>query len=109
MSTEKKIIRKNFRDACYKRDKYKCVMCDFKSTPEAAEYDLDAHHINNRTIMPNGGYVPENGISLCSSCHEKAEEFHSTGIAHPGYSVEDLYKAINSNYEKALEASKKLK
>ena len=106
---DKKLIRKNFRDTCHKRDKYKCVMCDFKSTPERAIEELDVHHITNRKEIINGGYVPENGISLCSSCHEKAEEFHSTGIAHPGYSIENLYKAINSNYEKALEASKKLK
>ena len=109
MGAEKKLIRKNFRDACYKRDKYSCVMCGFKSTPEAAEHDLDTHHINDRTIMPSGGYVAANGISLCSPCHEKAEEFHSTGTAYPGYSIEDLYKAINSSYELAVEASKKLK
>lgn len=109
MGAEKKLVRKNFRDACYKRDKYKCVTCNFKSTPQNAEKDLDAHHIYDRNLLPNGGYVLENGISLCEACHMKAEEFHSTGIAHPGYSIEDLYKLIGSSYEKALEASKKLK
>jgi hypothetical protein len=59
--------------------------------------------------MPNQGYVKENGISLCASCHEKAEEFHSTGVAVPGYSIAELYQAINSTYERAVEASKKLK
>lgn len=108
MSSEKKVIRKLFRDACYKRDGFRCAMCPFKSSKDSAEEELDAHHITNRTEMPNGGYVKENGISLCASCHMKAEEFHSTGVAHPGYAIEDLYKAINSNLEKAIEASKKL-
>lgn len=109
MGAEKKLIRKNFRDSCFKRDRYKCVMCPFKSSPEKAEQELDAHHIQDRNLMPNGGYVLENGITLCHSDHEKAEIFHSTGVPHPGYSVEDLYKAIGSSYEQAVKASEKLK
>lgn len=109
MSSEKKMIRQRFRDACYKRDKYSCAKCGFKSSPEKAEDELDAHHITDRTEMPNGGYVKENGISLCAECHIKAEVFHSTGTPEPGYSVDDLYKIVNSSHEKAVEASKKLK
>lgn len=84
-------------------------MCNMKSSKDKVEEELDAHHITDRRLMPNGGYVKENGISLCEDCHKKAEEFHSTGVAHPGYHPDDLYKAINSNLEKALEASEKLK
>lgn len=108
MSSEKKIIRKAFRDACYKRDGFRCAMCGMKSSKDKAEEELDAHHINDRRLMPNGGYVKENGISLCSECHEKAEVFHSTGTPVEGYSPEDLYKKINSSYELAVEASEKL-
>lgn len=108
MSKEKKQVRKNFRDACFKRDKYSCAMCPFKSSPDKALEELDAHHIKNREAMPSQGYVAANGISLCTSCHIKAEEFYSSGVAHPGYSVEDLYKKINSSLEKAIEDSKKL-
>lgn len=108
MSAEKKAIRKYFRDACYKRDGFRCAMCGMKSSKDKAEQELDAHHITDRNEMPNGGYVKENGISLCPQCHEKAEVFHSTGTPVPGYSVEDLYKRINSSYEKAVEASEKL-
>lgn len=108
MSSEKKAIRKAFRDACYKRDKYCCVMCGFKSSEEKAEQELDAHHVTDRNLLPNGGYVKENGISLCDSCHQKAEIFHSTGTSLEGYSPDDLYKKINSNYEKAVKASNKL-
>ena len=108
MSSEKKAVRKMFRDACYKRDGFRCAVCGMKSSKDKAEQELDAHHITDRTLMPNGGYVKENGISLCPACHEKAEVFHSTGVAHPGYAPEDLYKKINSTYEKAVEASEKL-
>lgn len=104
----KKVIRKLFRDACYKRDGFRCAVCGMKSSKDKAEQELDAHHIVNRKEMPNGGYVQENGISLCSSCHQKAEVFHSTGTPMSGYSVEELYKKINSSYEKAVEASQKL-
>lgn len=109
MGAEKKLIRKNFRDACYKRDVYRCVMCGFKSSKEKAEEELDAHHITDRNLMPNGGYVKENGVSLCAPCHEKAEVYHSTGTAHPGYSPSDLYTKINSSLEKAKTASEQLK
>lgn len=108
MSSEKKVIRKNFRDACFKRDGFRCAMCGMKSSKDKAEQELDAHHITDRKLIPNGGYVKENGISLCPECHEKAEVFHSTGTAVEGFSPEDLYKKINSTYEKAVEASEKL-
>ena len=108
MSNQKKLIRQAFRDACYKRDNYKCVTCEFKSSKDKAEEELDAHHITDRNLMPNGGYVKENGISLCPECHEKAEVFHSTGTAIEGFAPDDLYKKINSSYEKAVEASNKL-
>jgi predicted restriction endonuclease len=106
--SDKKVIRKLFRDACYKRDGFRCAVCGMKSSKDKAQDELDAHHITDRHEMPNGGYVKENGISLCPECHEKAEEFHKTGTAVEGYSTDDLYKKINSSYEKAVEASKEL-
>ena len=58
---DKKSIRETFRNAVFERDGYRCVMCGKTSK----EVKLDAHHIEDRHGMPNGGYVPENGISLC--------------------------------------------
>ena len=106
----KKEIRKNFREVCLNRDKDTCRMCGHKahSREEALEI-FDIHHITDRSLMIAGGYCLENGITLCKNpCHLKAEEFHSTGLSHPGYSPEDLYRVINSSYEKAVKASKKL-
>lgn len=109
MSSSKKVIRKKFRDDCFARDKYSCAKCNFKSSPDKAEKELDAHHITDRNLLSHGGYVKENGISLCSECHIKAEVFHSTGTPIPGYSVEELYVVIGSSLEKAIKASEKLK
>ena len=100
--SSKKDIRKRFRDACFSRDEFCCAKCGFKSSKEKAEQELDAHHITSRKDMPNGGYVSENGISLCSECHIKAEE------CRQGYSASELYSIINSNYDKAVKASTKL-
>lgn len=68
----------------------------------------DAHHITDRALMPNGGYVQENGITLCPECHRKAETFHETGTALPGWSPDDLYRKVGSSREEAETASKRL-
>lgn len=98
---KKKQIRKDFRDAVFGRDGHKCVFCDKTE-------NLDAHHITDRTLMPNGGYVKENGISVCEDHHLLAEQFHITGNSADGFAPEDLYGKINSSYEIALEASERL-
>lgn len=103
MSTAKKNIRALFRERVFKRDKNRCKVCGSSNST------LDAHHITDRNLMPHGGYVPENGISLCEPCHEKAEVFHNTGTALPGWSPDDLYKLIDSNRVKAYAASERLK
>ena len=108
----KKHIRDTFRNTCFQRDRRRCVVCGFVPNPEAwTTYDkggpapLNVHHITDRTLLPFGGYVQENGISLCFKCHEYAEIFHITGISHPGYSPEELYAKIGSCYELAYTKS----
>ena len=73
---------------------------------------LDAHHITDRTEMPNGGYVKENGISLCKEkCHLLAEEYHISGNTKwiDNFHPDDLYKLINSNKELAIKKSNLLR
>lgn len=106
MSSGKKATRAAFRDAVFLRDKNRCRMCNHQ--PKADEQQLDAHHITDRNLMPNGGYVAENGIALCAKCHEYAEEFHSTGVPHFGYSPQDLYAKIGSDLVRATKASERL-
>lgn len=103
MSAKKKITRQKFRDSVFKRDKNKCVIC------KQAE-NIEAHHITDRTLMPNGGYVKENGISLCPAHLELAEEHHQTEgeRCKEGFEPTQLYSKIGSSYEKALKASNHL-
>jgi 5-methylcytosine-specific restriction endonuclease McrA len=101
---KKKLVRERFRTEVFTRDKYKCKVCN------ASSDSLDAHHITDRHEMPNGGYVKENGITLCPDCHVMAEEFHISKGERWFYSYlpTDLYVLIGSSVEKAAKASQKL-
>jgi 5-methylcytosine-specific restriction endonuclease McrA len=103
-SKRKKLVREEFRRNVLAHDGNKCRTC------ESTE-DLVAHHITDRTEMPNGGYVPENGITLCPGCHIKAERFHETGGEewHEGFHPDDLYGLVGSTKEAAYLASKRLR
>lgn len=103
--SDKKKIRAKFREAVFSRDKNKCKICG------RADAKLDAHHIVDRKELPNGGYVKENGITLCDTengCHAKAEQWHSTGKCLPGFTPDELYILIGSSRTLAEEASKLL-
>lgn len=102
MSATKRQVRALFREAVFSRDKHLCRKCHQPSEL------MDAHHICDRTLMPFGGYVLENGITLCPTCHEKAEVFHQTGTSLPGYSPEDLFQLIGSTEIKARSACRRL-
>lgn len=108
--SQKKRLRRSFNLTVFNRDKYQCVMCGKKGN----ELTLDAHHITDRNLMPNGGYVAQNGITLCKtsedlSCHMKAEMFHATGKTYPGFSPEELYNKIQSSFEKACKSCQAMK
>ncbi|MEK6828573.1 MAG: hypothetical protein AABY15_00405 [Nanoarchaeota archaeon] len=118
--SNKKEIRRKFREDTFDRDGYCCKWCGNGSVLESPESFFDAHHITDRNEMPNGGYVPENGITLCKfdengleegSCHMKAEKFHISGGEEweEGMHPDDLYKLIGSSKELAIEKSEKIK
>lgn len=102
MSANKKLIREQFRKDVFERDGNKCRVCG--STDQ-----LDAHHITDRSLMPKGGYVKENGVTLCASCHKKAEEFHKTGKEVLGFEIDTLYNMIQSSVKLAWNESLKSK
>lgn len=109
MSAEKKRIREEFRDAVFERDHHSCVLC--WSTWER-DIALDAHHITPRENMPSGGYVPENGITLCdkpNGCHARAEAYLRGEEKEIKYSPEALYKAIGSSLVVATQACDRLR
>ena len=103
MGSSKKLVREKFRNAVFERDSHKCVFC-------SCTENLDAHHITDRSAMHNGGYVKENGVSLCPTHHMMAEKFHISGGTEwePGMHPDDLYAKIGSNHERAVKASERL-
>ena len=68
---DKKIIREHFRELVFKRDKYKCVV------PHCNKDAVDAHHIIERALWNDekemGGYIVDNGASVCELHHKHAE------------------------------------
>ena len=59
------LTRKEFREAVFKRDGYRCIICQHKA--------IDAHHIMERRLFDDGGYYIDNGASLCGEDHYRAE------------------------------------
>lgn len=106
MENRKKLIRERFREDVFSRDNYRCRVC-------GNTFMLDAHHIINRNEMPYGGYVKENGISLCEDCHIRAEEEYFRDrtklLVLSKYDISNLFNIIESSYEIALEACERLK
>ncbi len=112
MAKHKQEVRHRFRSSVFSRDKYRCKVCGRQWRAKDADPKLqriDAHHITDRNLMPNVGYVPENGITVCQNpCHRQVEQFHLTGIAMPGLHPEDLYPLVHSSLSQAERASEKL-
>ena len=63
------LTRDDFREEVFARDKHTCVHC--------GQPGVDAHHILERRLFPDGGYYLSNGVTLCGGCHLDAE---STGL-----------------------------
>ena len=106
MSKIKQEFRAAFRKAVFTRDRFRCRGCGFQSSFAKANEELDAHHIINRNDIPHGGYVKENGISLCKTgenCHLKAEQIQ------PGFEEARLFVLIGSSRAEAIAKAGALK
>lgn len=57
--------RDAFREAVFNRDGNRCVICNARA--------VDAHHLYERALWPDGGYIVDNGVSLCEEHHIEAE------------------------------------
>lgn len=84
----KLLTRDAFREGVFARDNHRCVFCG-KTAAETPEGKLDAHHILERRLWPDGGYYLENGATVCEEHHLKCEQ---TVI-----SVEEVRGAANIN------------
>lgn len=109
MSEEKRLVRERFRSECLVRDGHRCRACGVR----VAGIDVNVHHITPRNEIPNGGYVLENGITLCHGCHRQAEaclatlagasqgESHALNVAC-ALSPTNLYRVIGSSRDLAF-------
>lgn len=91
-------VRSKFRKLVFERDDYTCVVCSSKRPASL----LNAHHIMDRHFFDNGGYVLENGITVCEEkCHMILEQYHisngQTWTIHP----DEIYQKIGSSLELA--------
>lgn len=60
-----KTPRDQFRESVFERDHHQCVLCKGEG--------VDAHHIIERRLWSDGGYLIDNGATLCGPCHLRAE------------------------------------
>lgn len=59
------LTRDAFRWAVFARAHDRCVLCGHPA--------MDAHHILDRKLYPDGGYYLGNGAAVCSDCHLACE------------------------------------
>lgn len=75
ISDEERVIKRNyreyneFRNRVYERDNYTCQVCSDDSGG-----NLVCHHLNGYHWDKRGRTEPDNGVTLCETCHNK---FHS--------------------------------
>ena len=60
------LTRDDFREGVFARDKHRCVICKAPA--------VDAHHILERRLFPDGGYYMGNGASVCAEHHMQCEQ-----------------------------------
>lgn len=65
LSRMKRIEYKLWRDAVYARDNWTCKMCGEK------RLRLNAHHIKSYAEYPELVLAIDNGITLCTKCHNE--------------------------------------
>lgn len=65
-TTSSLLSREAFRQAVFDRDRYQCVFCDRPA--------VDAHHILERKLWPDGGYYLDNGAAVCEVHHLLCEK-----------------------------------
>lgn len=67
--------RHEFRAACVDRDGGTCIVptCDSPVTT-SPDGPGEVHHIIERKLWDDGGYLPENGVCVCNDHHQLAEQ-----------------------------------
>ena len=88
---------KQWRDLVYKRDDYTCQCCGNRGGK------LNAHHINQFADYPDLRYEVDNGITLCTNCHDATIDgsFHNIYGTHNTTSWQ-LREYIFNKYNKDI-------
>jgi len=60
--------RSKFRETVFERDNHNCIV------PACSKDAVDAHHIIERKLWYDGGYITPNGASVCNQHHRLAED-----------------------------------
>ncbi len=79
---------KQWRKDVFKRDNWKCVICEAKG-------DIQAHHLNSFKRFPELRTELSNGVTLCTHHHQK---FHGK-YGNRNFTVEDFYEFLNKTKE----------
>lgn len=73
MATRFRLLdRREFREGVFARDGHRCVFRD-EHGQRCSAPAVDAHHILERRLWPDGGYYLDNGASLCEAHHLACE------------------------------------
>lgn len=84
---DQRMARERFRSAVFARDSFTCVVPHCTEGPGSTRYTgfsiadpsqrgetgIDAHHLLERRLWPDGGYHVDNGVTVCSRHHLEAE------------------------------------
>ena len=60
------LSREDFKKSVFARDGLHCAFCDKPA--------VDAHHILDRKLFPDGGYYLDNGVAVCEEHHIDCEK-----------------------------------
>ena len=84
VTKEYQIIRgsieyKLWRETVFKRDKWTCVWCGYRSKGSAPT-DIHADHIKPFALYPELRFCIDNGRTLCIPCHKTTESYLNNTI-----------------------------